>query len=973
MPLYPRDRPRENADSLNERAGGERRGERRDYAHDDRGSPLRSSTGGGAGAGGAGGGTATPTSDRPEPEPPEGGELRMMSVAVSPAFDAITITFSRAVDLASAQADGRFTITEFGGMPPEPALVTLNTIRAVTAPGETVVLHLSRPLVPNRTHTVTVNRLTPDLLAFGTTDVFLSGSRMVSFVSTATPLEITDAGHNAAYTRLTVTFNRVIDGGSVTDASQFRVILPPGDSGPVPPAVPTSVSAPSTGARTATLVFASALPQGAMLTLEVLARAPPAGVRDAYETPTYLAPASTYSFEFTTDEAPAFDVSSVSHTGNRVDIVFTNPVDRSTLSPTAAVAVAETRSRTAVTRHASTPIALSTDGLTVTYTAMDPLARSTQYTVTFDAALRDIFGQSLPSGASETFTTRGEFFVVAGSVVPDMTDDPPNVEFMFNAPVDASTLRADEDSPWRVRVAPSSGGRTVQPSAVTVLDDGVTVRLDFASRLRGGAWRLLVRGEVASTSGDGYNGQSREFSILHEFAMVDGPVARERGGQIHFVMSSGQVTGENGRPSYALGLTQFRVRAGGRDVWLSRPQASRGTDGVWSFQLSASALRAAGNPTTATLDIRSTLEDANGNRFRGGDGHVSNPPWLSWTFPVTPQPQTTTLAIDEVAVHGADLFYIEFEENINLLDATSKAIVIRSSPRPTITVRVQYPDLPGPSSRIYVRLSRAPTRGESIAITVPAGIRSADGTKASVSTPRNILWTVPRRTYTVERIQDTSSRTLLSAIFHFSEAVPAGNHVTSFRVNGGARILSANAGGVTNNDPTTRTAISVVIDPRNLRPGTYSLWVVANGLDSDTGAELAGDAASRTISLTLGAGSGLQPDGSKDVFERANPLITLGYSGTIPATGSVMRDGRRHINARVADASSWTVSARHAASAGGSVQSWRVRVTSVEVIEGTGVRLRVDVPPGWQASWTVTGPTVRDGNRDVALGKALTT
>lgn len=47
MGLYPRMRPRENADSLNERAAGERRADHRDYRHDDRTSPLRSSWVGG--------------------------------------------------------------------------------------------------------------------------------------------------------------------------------------------------------------------------------------------------------------------------------------------------------------------------------------------------------------------------------------------------------------------------------------------------------------------------------------------------------------------------------------------------------------------------------------------------------------------------------------------------------------------------------------------------------------------------------------------------------------------------------------------------------------------------------------------------------------------------------------------------------------------------------------------------------------
>ena len=86
MGLYPRQRPRENADSLADRADGERRAERRDYVHDDRTSPIRSSWVGGRGGltgrrveGGAVEPT-TPVTEILRLAVVDGGNLRIVSV-----------------------------------------------------------------------------------------------------------------------------------------------------------------------------------------------------------------------------------------------------------------------------------------------------------------------------------------------------------------------------------------------------------------------------------------------------------------------------------------------------------------------------------------------------------------------------------------------------------------------------------------------------------------------------------------------------------------------------------------------------------------------------------------------------------------------------------------------------------------------------------------------------------------------------
>lgn len=115
MALYPRQRPRENADSLVDRAAGERRSEHRDYAHDDRTSPLRPSwTGarqaqGRAGTASGGGGTEPTT-------PPANEVFRIAVTSRAASQNQVAIMALRDNGSAQAVAGSPFTLPAAANM-----------------------------------------------------------------------------------------------------------------------------------------------------------------------------------------------------------------------------------------------------------------------------------------------------------------------------------------------------------------------------------------------------------------------------------------------------------------------------------------------------------------------------------------------------------------------------------------------------------------------------------------------------------------------------------------------------------------------------------------------------------------------------------------------------------------------------------------------------------------------------------------
>lgn len=915
----------------------------------------------GSGFGGDGTGNAyvpgpvTPT-DPDDPDPPT---LTLVSGAINSTYDVITLTFSRAVDLMSAQRAGRFTIHELPSSPPGAVPVEVTTAQTISTPDSNVVISLASPLTANARHTLRINTAGAELHAFGAPAILLTGPRVASFVTTAAALEVVSVRHNRDFTQLTITFNRAIDAASVATTSQFSVVEPS------PSTTTHSPTGASASGAVLTLDFAAALPHGASLTFRATPPTPRTlGLRDTSSpNPVYLVQPGDreYTHAFMTDPAPAFSATA-SGNGHRTDVVFTNPVDRDTVSLTSALTVFAADSGSRIGRRASNPIEVSEDGLTVTHWSANQLAATTRYRVNINSDIRDIYGQQA-SPLRVFFTTRGPFNIVDGSISPNMDATPPTVSFQLNSEVNQSTLLDENDRP-RIHVRGASAPFTQHfPTRIRVAADGVTVTLELPQRLTSDTqWNIVVSSRVTNVAGDSFNGVQNLFSVPSDFVMVTAPALVEGSSNlVTFQLTTDSVL-DGGRRSSRLGLTQFRVRVNGEDAWHTQPQRQSGT--TWFFTVLS---RFAETGSTLRFEMLKGMLDDDGNAFMGGAGATEHSGWYRWEFTLRARRQTTELTVASVAITAANRITVDYGEDIVDGDVDSATFTISPPKVPPVTIASKTYSSDRPDE-IVLGLSRNLRPNENIRLVLPAGIRAAaDHTRVSAADARLLTYTAPRRTFTITSANALGVEQTGYVTYIFSEAPMQSNLAAHIILSSGiaGRLQSA---AVSEPDSTTGNWLSVRLR-LPLRAGTHYVELPTS-FRSHSGAYLA-DIRRRVTFTVAGGANTWSRATSRDTFSRGQATFDVGYNGTIPASGFRTSAGR--VARIVVSSTSWELSAEDSLTATSRRRTRSVAISRVQVIRGTGLRITVSSPPAYAAQWQFRGPWVQNGNALEQLAFNLTT
>ena len=942
----------------------------------------------GSGGGGVGGGGGAPS---PVPTPPA-ERLRFLSAAINDAFDEITLTFSRAVDLTSASLPGRFLIYRLVEIP-NPlggSSITRTQVTAaqtVTTPGETVVISLATPIPAAHTYEITIRELTSDLAAYGDADTLLTGTRMRTFVTSTSvaPLAVTTATHNPEYTEVTLTFNRELDSGSNT-ARQFRLSWPPSGGGDGPPVTRVATGELVAG-RTLTLTSPAALPADTTVTVRAAQYGPPQGLRDTLQPANYLAAHEEYVFEFDTDPIDPFGlVGEATYVNNRVVVTFTNPLRRGSVVQTDsgtdnAMDVFVDESGAQVPMHATDRISISGDSTMLSWAPAQPLGRGARYRVTFGSGLRDRFGQSLPDSLVSHFETSVDFFIEEGSVSAEVHAAGTRIEFEPNRPVNSDTLQDPDTMQWRVEVR-RIGGRTLvyRPRNVSVSSDRTVLTANLSQVLSSSsAWSVQLVGDVEDSDGNAYNGVPREFSLGAEFVMTLAPRLYGNNRSYYEFQMSHRPADHNGNPASVLAAHQVQVvwltaggarlrtvpngRGGHDELYNSAPRFSNGT---WRLQLSAAGVSVinGSNPNgtgPVYLRIVDRMPGEDGHLFAGGARGRRNNGWWEWLLHGPTLPPTTELRALSATMPAANEVRIRFDDDVGISVQSSFTFgVLGPSPIPTVTSVLRDPN---DHETVILTISRNLVGGESLRITIPSGIPSSDATAFTRRTQVNATYHRTREFFFVTT-KGYSARSKI-AYFRLTKPVSTASHRSHIRTTGGLRVRATQVIVLTGRVNYTNLEVSFV-EP--VRPGTYTVTVHTT-LRSTDGSYLSGTPAARSITFTVDAPpeDALVRNREKDRFVRGSTSITLGYDGTIPTrtTGGL----------GVEDIDQWTITAHDKATPQQRAREERsVRVRRAQIVQGTGITLTVSAPPRYSAQWTIRGPRVQTHNGPFSLGTgSLTT
>jgi len=862
--------------------------------------------------------------------------------------------------------------------------------QTVSTPGPQVVISLASSLDVNSRYTVTINQLDSDLHDFSDNTILLSGRRSREFTTNAAPLLINDVSHGDDFVNFTITFSRDIDPTSVSNASQFQMEWRLQSNQAGPPTTRSATSATASG-RQVTITMPVVVPHNTSVTLRVLHRTS-GGVRDTLmPTPTYLVTTTDpYEFEFETDPVPPFAVAEeVTYENNRVNIVFTNPVNVYTIHQVvndlnSTILVYNNDTGVRIPMHQRDRMMVNENDTLFSWAPRDPLALGATYRVEIADSLRDIHGQSLPAGTIKTFVTRVLFRMVDGTVSTEtLRSGGFVVRVRFNRSINLSTVEGN------VTIQKSTGrAQTITPTQFGLAGENNDVLVIYLQHPLSSAstWRINVTSGVTDTVGNTFNGVPVEFSVAAEFVMLTQP---DYGGAsrsvLEFTMShrpanhagvgtNRMVYGEHFRMAATwtnrvggqrVEAETFPVRGRQERLYTQEPRL---VGGVWKLQVNT-YLRSCidgvspGSTPGLFLYIKDKMPGEDFHLFSGGarGGLVSSGRFSGWWeynvgYPSTPRLEELT--VTSVRAISSTVVIVEFsKDNLLRSSAEGAAYTVTQSPNPRVSISSSRID-PDDSGSVLLTLSRELRGGDSIIIQVPAGISTDEFALHERSVTRQRTYTVdsytpPARSFRIRgKFFDASDDT---ANFLTTKPISTASQLTHIRVSSGLHVLRAYG-------TQSSTGGAVVIHLRSpILPGDHFVRL-ANTLTSTDGSYLDGSRENTTLNFTIEGTSGTwSRNTARDSFVVGSTYVVIGIDGDIPRT-----TGRSGVGGSATNPSLWSIPYAAYRTTGQRHPYFvrvAVRVTNVEVINNVGYRLTVSVAPVRNSQWRVTGPVVWNGNR----------